>query len=234
MKVLITLFCLAIAGLSNAQLSKPHYLYLYSGDSIEGTRLLYQTPILKPANFSMDGEIFETNLVQYLVNNNGYFANLNKIYGDKSERYALRIKAGKINLFEEIDMEYYGQDELQVDKNVDESMQEMLATGEIFQYYNLGTGELKKASYKNLKLDIGSNEASKQELNRYRKLQFLQYGLMAAGAGIITYDIIRQSGDAVRFSPWMAVGIAVGGSSYFLESKKEDAKWLAADAYNKN
>lgn len=234
MKILFTFLCLAIASISNAQLTKPHYLFLYSGDSIEGTRLLYQTPILKPANFSMDGEIFETNIVQFLSNNNGYFANLNKIYGDKSERYALRIKAGKMNLFEEIDMEYYGQDELQIDKSVDESKQEMLATGEIFQYYSIGKGELKKSTYKNLKLDIGSNETAKQELNRFRKLQFLQYGLMAAGAGIITYDIIRQSGDAVRFSPWMAAGIVIGGSSYFLESKKNDAKWFAADAYNKN
>jgi hypothetical protein len=51
---------------------------------------------------------------------------------------------------------------------------------------------------------------------------------------LITYGIIEQSGDDVRFSIPMAVGIVVGGSSYFLEKKKEDALWFAADAYNKN
>lgn len=233
MKFLLSCFALAICLTSNAQTKKSHYLFLYTGDTIEGTQLLYQTPILKAAVFNLDGENFETNAIQFLQNNNGYFANLNKIYGDKVERYALRIKSGKVNLFEEIDMEFYGLDELQIDKTVDESKQEMLATGDLFQYYSKGNGEIKKASYKNLRFDFADNEEAVRELKFFRRYKALQVGLLAAGAGIITYEIIRQSGDAVRFSPFMAVGIVVGGSSYFLQSKKDNALWLAADAYNR-
>jgi hypothetical protein len=235
MRLIITAV-IAILSLSSFAQKSPvaHKLFLYSGDSIEGTRLIYSTPILKAPVFQMDGENFQTDIVQYLQNNNGYLANLNKIYSDKSERYALRIKKGKMNLFEEIDMAFYGADELEIDKTVDESKQEMLATGTIFQYYNIGNGDVKKATLKNLRKDIGGVEAARKELNYHRNMKVLQFSLIAVGAGLITYGIIEQSGDDVRFSIPMAVGIVVGGSSYFLEKKKEDALWFAADAYNKN
>ncbi|MFY8138071.1 MAG: hypothetical protein ACOVMR_08195 [Flavobacteriales bacterium] len=235
MRLIITAV-IAILSLSSFAQKSPvvHKLFLYSGDSIEGTRLIYSTPILKAPVFQMDGENFQTDIVQFLQNNNGYLANLNKIYSDKSERYALRIKKGKMNLFEEIDMAFYGADELEIDKTIDESKQEMLATGTIFQYYNIGNGEVKKATLKNLRKDIDGVEAARKELNYHRNMKVLQFSLIAVGAGLITYGIIEQSGDDVRFSIPMAVGIVVGGSSYFLEKKKEDALWFAADAYNKN
>jgi hypothetical protein len=93
---------------------------------------------------------------------------------------------------------------------------------------------VKKATLKNLRKDIGGVEAARKELNYHRNMKVLQFSLIAVGAGLITYGIIEQSGDDVRFSIPMAVGIVVGGSSYFLEKKKEDALWFAADAYNKN
>jgi hypothetical protein len=233
MRFILTLILAAICSIGYSQKTNPeNSVKLYSGESFEGEKVLYINPILKQPSWEVDGQKFETNMVAFIQNNNGYIANLNKIHGDKSERYALRIKKGKINLFEEIDIEYYGGETLEGADG--EEKPETLASGEIFQYYSMGEGDLKKATFKSLKNDLKDNEESVKHLKAFRNFKIIQATLIAIGAGIIAYDIINQSDDAVRFSPLMAAGIVVGGSSYFLQSKKDDALWLAADAYNKD
>ncbi len=232
-KLALILSTLLISFYSFSQKTENHSVKLYSGESISGEKLLYVNPIMKTPLFELDGKKFESHLVQFLENNHGYFANLNKIYGEKSERYALRIKSGKIAIFEEVDMEFYGGDDLPIDKNSEKEKSDLLASGEVFQYYTKLDGSIQKASYKNLKADMSDNEQALKELRLFQTYKFLQIGLIATGAGLIAYDILRQSNDDVRFSPVMAVGIVVGGSSYLLENKKSDARFFAVEAYNK-
>jgi hypothetical protein len=232
MRFLFLLFFTAICSSTFAQKTEAeHSVKLHTGEVFEGDKVLYINPILKQPSWELDGKKFETGIVAYIQNNHGFLANLNKIHGEKAERYALRIKKGKINLFEEVDIEFYGGETLEAEGD---EKPETLASGEIYQYYSMGDGEVKKARFKSLKNDLKDNEASVKHLNAFRNFKILQATLIALGAGIITYDIINQSDDAVRFSPMMAAGIVVGGSSYFLQSKKDDALWLAADAYNKD
>jgi hypothetical protein len=233
MRFIITLIFATLYSVSFSQkTNQENSVKLHSGEIFQGEKALYINPILKQPSWEVDGQKFETNLVAFIQNNNGYIAHLNKIHGDKTERYALRIKKGKINLYEEIDIEYYGGETLE-GADGDEKP-ETLASGEMYQYYAMGDGDVKKATFKSLKNDLKDNEESVKHLKAFRNFKFLQATLIALGAGIITYDIINQSDDAVRFSPLMAAGIVVGGSSYFLQSKKDDALWLAADAYNKD
>ncbi|MFZ4784975.1 MAG: hypothetical protein ACOYLH_05810 [Flavobacteriales bacterium] len=221
---------LGITLQANAQKTTTHSVKLFSGDMFEGTRLIYSSPILKKPIFELDGTPYESNTVAFFQNNHGYFANLTALYGEKSERYALRTRQGKINIFEEVDLTAYAGDELETGEDGDN---ENLASGKIFGYYTKGDGAIKKAKYSNLKLDLADNEEAMKELRAYRNFKWLQAGLVAAGAGILAYDIYRQKDQPVSFSVMMAVGICVGGSSYFVESKKDDALWLAADAYNR-
>jgi hypothetical protein len=233
MRFIIALIFAALYSVSFSQkTNQENSVKLHSGEIFQGEKAIYINPILKQPSWEVDGQKFETNLVAFIQNNNGYIAHLNKIHGDKAERYALRIKKGKINLYEEIDIEYYGGEVLEGADG--EEKPETLASGEMYQYYAMGDGDVKKATFKSLKNDLKDNEESVKHLNAFRNFKFLQATLIALGAGIITYDIINQSDDAVRFSPLMAAGIVVGGSSYFLQSKKDDALWLAADAYNKD
>jgi hypothetical protein len=221
---------ISISGLSQKTEQKVHSVQLFSGDIFNGSRLIYTSPILKTPVFELDEKKFESPTVAFFQNNHGYFANLTKIYGPKNERYAIRIKSGKINLFEEIEIEPYAGDELSAS---DSEENEMLATGEVFGFYNKGNGEIKKANYKNLRTDMADNEAATKELKAYRNMRYLQFALIGVGAGVIAYDIFKQRDNNVEFTVPIALGIAIGGSSYFLESKKEDALWLAVDAYNK-
>jgi hypothetical protein len=211
------------------------FVVLHTGEKITGQTLLYDSPILKQAVFRLDDRPFETPAVAFFQNNHGFFANLNKIYGNKAERYALRIRSGKVNVYEEIEMSVYGKENLAADGNSEADLKKhhMLASGETFQYYSVGNREVKRATVRNMKVDLADNVDAMHEIGMIRKYQVLQGLMIGAGAALIAYDIIKQSGGAVRFNPMMAVGIVVGGSAMFLESAKDNARWLAIDAYNK-
>lgn len=224
------LFC----GIVNAQLSNPQQkLILYNGEVLTGNSLLYHSPILKPAEFVLDGLSYETSMVEFFQNKHGYFANLSNQNRNSHERYALCIRMGKVNLFEEIDMEVYGGEELIVEENA-KGRDPMLASGEYFQFYTKGNEAVKKATYRNMKVDLSDNEASMKHLKAFKKYQLLQWGLIGVGSGLIAANVINQAPGAVKFNPVMAIGFVIGGSSYFLQSPKSDSIWLAADEYNKH
>lgn len=238
LRILLFLLVAACSQL-HAQVTPPsHQIRLHNGEVYSGTRLVYISPILRTSEFDLDGRKFESSEIAYFRNNHGYFANLNRIYNDKAERYAFRIKEGKVNLYEEIEIDVYGGDEL--DKGDSDSPNEMFATGESYQYFNKGDGEVKKANYKNLRMALSDNEESKKELNVIRNYRILQVGMIVAGTGLIAYEFMRQNDAAnssseadVRLTPGIALGIVIGGSSLLLESGKENARWLAAEKYNK-
>jgi hypothetical protein len=208
------------------------YIQLVSGERIEGENIVYSPQLLEYPVFLIDGTEFETDNISFIQNRNGYFANLDHLFQNSPERYALRIKKGRMNLFEEIDMDIYGGETLNVtgDREVDN---ELLASGLSFQYYSIGEDKVRKATYRNLRTDLASCEGSMRFLREYRKYQWIQAGLIAGGAGLITQNVISMSGGPVKFNPIMALGLIVGGSSYFLEKAKSDAKWFAADELNK-
>ncbi len=239
MRVLSLLCGLLLAQSALSQLTPiQHNVRLHSGDSFSGRRLVYELHIMSDARFVLDERTFTSSEIAFFRNNHGTFANLNQIHGDKAERYAKRIREGKINLYEEIEMGVYGGDALAVAESRD-SRNEMLATGEEFQYYALGDGPVKEASYRNLKADLADHPESARQMRMFRNYRYLQVGMIAAGAGLICSEIARQSqrspemnNGGVRMTPMIAFGVILGGSSYFIQSAKENTKWLAVDAYN--
>jgi len=233
MKTLFFSIGLMLCAISNGQLTKPQQkLVLFNGEVITGSTLTYESPILKPAEFLLDGNSYETTSVEFFQNNHGYFANLGRQNNNRQERYAMRIQKGKINLFEEVEMEVYGGAELQIEGNSNGS-DPMLASGEMYNYYNKGEESIKKASYRNLKVDLGDNSTSMKHLKAFKKYQVLQWSLIGIGTGLIAANVASQSATGVKFNPIMAIGLVVGGSSYFLQAPKSDSIWLAADEYNK-
>ena len=229
--LLITLSALCALNAGAQLTASEHKVLLFSGESVTGTRLVYESPILKEAFFSLDDETYESSTVSFFQNNHGYFANLCRVHGLTAERYALRIKSGKMNLYEEVDMAVYGSDDLQTEESGN-SQDPMLATGKMYEYYSMGDEPVRIANYSNLIVDLGDNALSVEHLHRHRNYRMLQWGMIGLGGGIIAANILAQSHSAVRFNPVMALGIVIGGGSYFLQAPKEDELWLAADEYN--
>jgi hypothetical protein len=237
MKHLLTALLSFCLGVAHAQKTEPKEVYvkLFSKEKIAGSELTYDVPILKPAVFHLDDQTIDSKNVEFVQNKHGFFANLSKIHGDKSERYAMRIKQGRANIYEEVSMEVYGKEILDIPSGSEEDMKRMdlIASGEGFEYYSVAEREVRKANVRNMRDDFADNEAALHEVNVIRKYQWLQVALIGAGAGFIAYDILKQASGPVRLNAPMVIGVVIGGSSYFLEGAKENARWLAIDEYNK-
>jgi len=235
MKISFSFLFLVCVTVVSAQLTNPqHKVFLASGDVKIGERLTYETAPTGRQEFVLDNDRYDSEDVHFFQNNHGYFANLNRVLGNNKERYALRIRKGNLSLYEEIEMEVYGGEELKTEGEPGTDIQDpMLASGKMFEYYQMaGNDYVRKATYANLNVDLAGNTESLKHLGSFKKFRILQWALLGIGSGIIAMDVLRQSGGGVQFNPVMAFGFVVGGGSYLLETPKRDALWLAADAYN--
>jgi hypothetical protein len=233
MKRICFIITFALIGLSSlAQLgkAKPHTLELSSGTSFDGDLLVYAEPIMSPPVFRLGAKEVPVSDVRFFRNNHGYFANLR--FADQSkEGFAMRIKKGNIDLFECIDIDLYGKTELKIAGGEDETAVKKMAQGREFQYYSVNQKNIKRANYSNLVMDLQSNAESVGHLRNFRMYKWLQRGLIVAGAGLIGASIGSQ-GENLAFTPAMALGIVLGGSSYFCEAPKDDFMWMAVESFN--
>lgn len=227
--LILSLFC---AFLASGQ-SSGHLLQLKGGQEISGDRLLYERPILKDPYFSLDGAVYPTDTVEFFKNNHGYFANLGDLSNGK-QRYALRIQSGKISLYEEVDMAIYGDDVIDVEMDPGTSTSPLLAGGEAMEFYVKEGQAVKKATYKNLKLDLSGNEESMKHLKDFQKFRLFQWGTFGLGIGTTVASLFLNDNNRAEFSPLTALGVAISGSAYFFEYPKRDALLIAVDEYNKD
>jgi len=207
-----------------------HYVILQNADSISGIRLSYDAPITQNAYFTLDENKWKTNEVLRFSNNNGTFANLSHIHGNDTERYAIRIKKGKANAFEEIPFGVYCDDTLRVYPGM-KKINKLLASGKNLDYYNLGNGPVYAANYKNMMRDFGSNSESVYYIQHHRKLKRTQLALLTAGLGIMSYEFIRQNN--FEFTPVFALGTVISLAPLLQQSPKKEDVWIAFDEFNK-
>ena len=199
----------------------------FDGKVHEGDVLIFHRLNGNDAMFALDGQSFLAKDVEFMENVHGAFANCGALKGFDEPHFALRTNKGKINTYESIDIDAYGQAELQT------NMEEFdLATGADFDFYNIGTEPLRDVTYKNLQVDVSNYPPSLRYLKDYNQYRFVQVGLLGLGVGIITTNLLMQAGGKITFNPILLLGIVVSGSSYFLEQAKSDALWLSVDEYN--
>jgi hypothetical protein len=207
-----------------------HFLITHIGDSIAGKKLSYDTPIAQSAFFSINDQRFNANDVAFIRNNNGTFANLNKIHGSDTEHYALRIKTGRANAFEEIPFGIYSGDTLKVYPGM-KGINKLLASGKRLDYYNIGKGPVYAANYKNMIRDMGGNTEANWYIEHSRKLSRIQLLLTTAGVGLIAYESIKTG--RFEFTPMIALGTALSFSPILAKAPKREALWNAYAEFNK-
>jgi hypothetical protein len=204
-------------------------LILISGDTLQGQALSLVHPILKNAYFQLDSIQVNTPDVRYFKNNHGMFGYLpERRIHDAS--CALRIRKGRISLFEEVNLNTYLKDELEgvQEKRIFEKNN--LAEGDKIDYYSKGLGPLKPVKYKSLVIDLADNEESMRYLQNYRLHQWLQRGLLGSGTALLVSGIVfRQLG--ALYVPALLMGGVLASSSAFVEFPKRDYMWYAFDAY---
>lgn len=219
--------CGAIAQLIKA---KPHTVELASGVSVDGELLVYAQPIMSEPIFQLGEESVPASDVRFFRNSHGYFANLQ--FADEAiDGFAMRIKKGNIDLFERIDIDVYGKPELEIFADQPVTELRKMAQGRRFEYFTTDGKHIKKANYSNLRMDLQSNAESVEYLEGFRRYQWFQKGLLIAGSSLLVGSFAAQESNH-QFTPVMALGIVLGGSSYFCSAPKDDFLWMAVESYN--
>ncbi|MFZ6052066.1 hypothetical protein [Halocola ammonii] len=239
LKLLLLGFGLLIPILqSNAQLvigaKEKQQVVLYSGDTLQSDSITYEFLTEGDPYFRLDHETrFTSDSVKFITNFHGTFVNLRTVNRSSDpERYAKRIKNGKVKVYEEIEMEIYGGKYLAIQRTGRRlNNHPELASGDKYDFYSVHNDTIRKVNYRNLKYDLWGNEKSREELQVFKRFRYLQIGMIAAGAGIAGASLLF--GDASgEFTPITATGIVVAACSVFIEFPKKNALKNAIDYYN--
>jgi hypothetical protein len=203
------------------------YVYLYNGSLIQGNEVLYFDKFIGKDYMSVDGQKIELNQVKFYKNQYGFYANP-KGYIWTNE-FMPRISAGRINLFEL--------------ERINNAPTYNAITGfsqnyskRIDTYYNVGFGNLKKATYDNLQFDLKDSPEAMLYLDNYKKSTNVQIGLYVAGGAMVVGGLLAfvnnpQSNTAPILL--MGGGAVTGWVAYFIGLDKPRHLKDAVDAYNR-
>jgi len=212
----------------------PFFVTLRNSQTHYGSKIVYERPILQDAQFVLDGVVYPADSVAFVQNHHGYFANLRDFYKKDYDQFAMRMKKAPISVYEEVDMNIYGGESLRLSDYGNKPEKAPMATGNHFHFYTKNEGPVKRATFKNLKVDLADKPAAEEHLVRFKRYRYLHYGLMAGGVAITLAEVLSQPRDNIQLTPFTVLGMAVMGSGFFTINARKEILWDAVDAYNAN
>jgi|GEM_PF-493779 hypothetical protein len=157
-----------------------YFIYTYTGTIIYGNNIEYKTPFLGTPYLKVDGKEYEPSIVKFYKCENGFFANVQDVGFSFNPKFTERIRRGRVNLYETVKNNYTPM---------------MYTSGGMYHggyssvtiknYYNSGFGPLKKANYKNLKVDLASDPESMLHLKKVKNIRNTQLILGITGGALI-------------------------------------------------
>ncbi len=173
----IPVFAIAQVNLEPYSISEEvKYVYLNNDSLITGTEL-YKEQFEGKDYIYLDGKTYPILTVKFYKNEYGLFANTTQFY--TNGLFAEASEIGKLNLFE-LNHE--------VSIPIKNEFGEFQSMPKNSNYYNIGFGDLKRANYANLVIDLEDNTSAMLHLDKYnsvRKNQNILYivsGVFAIGA----------------------------------------------------
>jgi len=139
------------------------FIYTISNQLIYADKVEYVDPFLASSYIMLDSIKYKLNSIKFYNNSDGFFANIS-LKGGFSSRFAERIEKGRINLYEN----WVSSPGHMAPTGFNGGMMMMGGGRSKIQYYNKEWGDLKKASYKNLIVDLADNEESMLFLKKYK------------------------------------------------------------------
>jgi len=218
------------------------FVYLYSGEQINANVVEYRDRFMGGGYFVVGSEQYSADLVKFYKDANGFYANTKKLNVTGKSVFSKRIISGRVNLFEQEKM-YTTPSYIEVSGAYNPGT----SSKTIKNYYNKGFSDLKKANYKNLKIDLADSPESMGYINKYRKYKNVQIVLSIVGGALIatgitsyfikTSDVNRNAPNykEPNTTPNMLIAVAGGGlvgCSYYLSFPKRSKLKKAIDAYN--
>lgn len=170
--------------------SRSRFIYFFNDSIVFGNKIKLKTPFLSRNKFVVDDKVYFANRVKFYNADGSFKANKHK--KRRSPRFIQRVSTGVINVYAKeykTQVPHYGYSHYSgITPNYSGREQTVL-----IQYYNFGYGDLKKASYRNLKRDIGHCPESMKCLNEYKKDNRIENLVIFSAAGLIITSIIMKN-----------------------------------------
>lgn len=219
-----------------------HFIYFFSDSVVYGRIIEYETPFFGNTHFLVDSKKIQPDLVKFYRNETGFYANTKTVSFSGTSSFTERIRKGKINLYEK-ETTTYNPGHFNPSTGMYSGG---MATRNIKNYYNKEFGDLKKANYQNLSLDLSDNPESMIYLNKYKTTRDAQTVLYIVGgatliAGFATlinktkdWDGSDSQTEPNVFGNIVAIGVGAGcfWVSYFIGFSKPKNLRIAIDRYN--
>jgi hypothetical protein len=171
--------------------------------------------------------------VKFYKNEDGLFGNVS---GELQSGFAKRKQAGDINLFEL---------KVQTHSAPMMSANGMMTGGyggtKIIDFYNKGFGDLKRANYENLKIDLSDKPETKLYLDKYNKTRMIQNGFYVGCGALLVGSFVAFYNEAEsnpkNFDPsstflFAGLGVASGFTAYIIGLEKKNKLKEAIHVYN--
>jgi hypothetical protein len=247
MKKIIVLMCILLtAQISFAQDvdETKNYVYLFNG-SVEYGNIVEQGGFFK-GKIKLDGKEFSTREVKFYKGETGFYANIAHIKRG-TRTFAQRETKGKVNLYRLVQTSYQPGGYTPGFGGMGGMGGGYYSGGgvrtSVTYYYNKGFGEVKKASYGNLKEDLADNQKSMLHLSYYKKARNIQNGCMFGSVASLIGGFVLAANALSNQKPGekannMPLIIGFGGSIVFaivsavFAFKKHKHMKAAISAYN--
>ncbi|HAZ01813.1 MAG: hypothetical protein A2W97_04655 [Bacteroidetes bacterium GWE2_40_63] len=213
-----------------------------TGQVIFGNRLEYKQPFIGFPYFELDHKQINSDMVRFYKNEQGFYAKYWDSGFSMSPSFAQRIRKGRINLYEDIKIQHhYGM------YNTGTGFVGGGTTVKFNNYYNIGFGDLKKANYQNLSIDLADNWESVLCLDKFKQKRNAQIIVGVIGGGLIAGGLLsfynrtkdvddsvdQTQSDFAGETAVMALGVGCIVATYIISFSKFEHLKDAVDAYNK-
>ena len=235
----LLLFCLKLITAQNVDESKSFYL-LYSDTTVHYCNdLELKKSIFGPRYFIIDSEKVMPSMVMFYKKGSGFYANTRKLTLWGRSNFYARKKKGKINFYEE-----YSERRNMSHYNTITGAVTSGGTTKVYTYfYHKGFSEIKKATYKNLIVDLSDNPQAVIHLNKYNSQRKAQHTLNTVGVALVVGGFISmimqddfdpQDNPRSAIIPFSIMGVGFGCTTtarIFTRTKYKHMK-RAIEVYN--
>ncbi|MDD2963551.1 MAG: hypothetical protein PHU33_06360 [Bacteroidales bacterium] len=240
--LLLILLCGKFALLFSQIDEAKNYVVFYTDSVLYARNIEFETPAFAENYLAVDSLKINPDHVKYFKCETGFYANIKSLNPNGQSSFVQRIRRGKINLYKD---DFWVSSPMFVGANGMYSPG--VPTRMTIQYYEKENETIKKAKYKNLKLDLADNPRSMDALNQFKKIRNTQVVLYLIGGALLVSGTIglinhaensnNNSSDnnrSARVLPTAAVisGVTCFFINYIIDLQKPRKIKKAIEIYN--
>ena len=162
-----------------------NYVIFYTDSVIYAKNIEFETPAFSENYLAVDALKIKPDHVKYFKCETGFYANIKSLNANGQSSFVQRIRKGKINLYKD---DFWVSSPMFVGANGTYSGG--VSTRVSIQYYEKENETIKRAKYKNLKLDLADNPRSMDLLNQFKKSRNTQVVLYLTGGALLVAGTI--------------------------------------------